>query len=73
MNKPWYISGALLGGAPLVQGTVYLMLKRTTAHLLTAALVLCVVVASVCVVLAPVDSAAVEPYRLTGACSPGRG
>ena len=65
MNKPWYISGALLGGAPLAQGTVYLMLKRTTAHLLTAALVLYVVVASVCVVRAPVDSTAVEPDRLT--------
>lgn len=29
--RAWYISGALLGGAPLAQGTVYLMLKRRTA------------------------------------------
>lgn len=64
--RSWYISGALLGGAPLAQGTVYLMLKRKTAHLLTAALILYVVAASVCVVLAPVDYAAVEPHRLTG-------
>ena len=35
-----YISGALLGGAPLAQGTVYLLLKRRTAHVLTAALLL---------------------------------
>jgi hypothetical protein len=62
----WYISGALLGGAPLAQGTVYLLLKRRTAHLLTAALVLYVLVASVAVVLAPIDLAAVEPHRLTG-------
>ena len=42
------------------------MLKRSTAHLLTTALVLYVVVAAVFVVLALVDYAAVEPYRLTG-------
>jgi hypothetical protein len=64
--RSWYISGALLGGAPLAQGTVYLMLKRTTAHMLTAALILYVVVASMCVVFAPIDLAAVESHRLTG-------
>lgn len=64
--KAWYITGALLGGAPLAQGTVYLMLKRGTAHLLTTALILYVLVASVCVVLSPIDFASVEPHRLTG-------
>jgi hypothetical protein len=64
--KSWYITGALLGGAPLAQGTVYLMLKRRTAHALTTALVTYVVIASICVVLAPVDYALVEAYRLTG-------
>jgi len=64
--KAWYITGALLGGAPLAQGTVYLMLKRGTAHLLSAALILYVLVASVCVVLAPVDYSLVEGHRLTG-------
>src|SRR5687768_17768459 len=29
--KAWYISGALLGGAPLAQGTAYLLLSRRTA------------------------------------------
>ena len=33
--RAWYISGALLGGAPLAQGTVYLLLARRTAHVLT--------------------------------------
>src|SRR5918993_5681118 len=61
-----YISGALLGGAPLAQGSVYLLLKRKTALLLTAALVAYVAVASVAVVLAPIDFGAVEPHRLTG-------
>lgn len=64
--KAWYITGALLGGAPLAQGTVYLMLKRGTAHRLSAALILYVLVASVCVVLAPVDYSLVEGHRLTG-------
>src|SRR5215813_9773188 len=34
--KAWYITGALLGGAPLAQGTVYLLLKRRTANILTS-------------------------------------
>lgn len=64
--KTWYITGALLGGAPLAQGTVYLMLQRKAAHALTATLVLYVAIASVCVVLAPVDYSLVEAHRLTG-------
>lgn len=64
--KAWYITGALLGAAPLAQGTVYLMLARPTAHLLTGALLLYVIVASTCVGLAPVDYSQVEAHRLTG-------
>ena len=64
--RSWYISGALLGGAPLAQGSVYLLLGRRTANVLASALVLYVVVASVFVLNAPVDYAAVESHRLTG-------
>lgn len=64
--RSWYITGALLGGAPLAQGSVYLLLKRTTAHTLTALLVLYVIGAAITVTLAPIDYAAVEPHRLTG-------
>jgi hypothetical protein len=64
--RAWYISGALLGGAPLAQGSVYLLLKRKTAHVLTALLIGYVVAASVAVMLSPIDFAAVEPHRLTG-------
>ncbi len=64
--RSWYISGALLGGAPLAQGTVYLMLERKTAHVLTALLIGYVIVASVAVLLSPIDFAAVETHRLTG-------
>ena len=64
--RAWYITGALLGGAPLAQGTVYLMLTRKMAHALTTLLIVYVVVASVCVILAPVDYSLVEAHRLTG-------
>lgn len=64
--KAWYISGALLGGAPLAQGSIYLLMKRRTGHILTAALLITVAAASVCVVMSPVDMTAVETYRLSG-------
>src|SRR5215813_10752579 len=51
--KAWYITGALLGGAPLAQGTVYLLLKRRTANILTAIFLILLIVASVCVILSP--------------------
>lgn len=64
--RSWYITGALLGGAPLAQGTVYLLLTRRTAHCLTAVLLPVIAVAATCVLLAPVDYTLVEPHRLTG-------
>ena len=64
--RAWYISGALLGGAPLAQGTVYLLLKRRTANILATVLLLFVAVAATCVLLTPIDYAAVETYRLSG-------
>jgi hypothetical protein len=65
--RAWYISGALLGGAPLAQGTVYLLLRRRTAHILSGLLIAVVTIAAACVLLTPIDYARVEPYRLTGA------
>jgi len=64
--RSWYISGALLGGAPLAQGTVYLLLSRKTANILSVLLVSFIVVASAGVLLTPIDMALVEPHRLTG-------
>ncbi len=63
----WYITGALLGGAPLAQGTVYLLLRRRTANILTVALVSYVTFAAVCVLLSPLDYSKVEQHRLSGA------
>jgi len=64
--RAWYIMGALLGGAPLAQGTVYLLLSRRTAHRLAAGLLPVIALAATCVLLSPIDYAAVEPHRLTG-------
>ncbi|MEO8678087.1 MAG: hypothetical protein ABI665_03520 [Vicinamibacterales bacterium] len=64
--RAWYISGALLGGAPLAQGTVYLLLSRRKAHVLTTLLVAYVVIASVFVILSPINFELVETHRLSG-------
>ncbi|MCH8247169.1 MAG: hypothetical protein IH951_12270 [Bacteroidetes bacterium] len=64
--KAWYISGALLGGAPLAQGTIYLFFSNRIAHRLTAVLLLYITVASVFVLLSPLDLSQVESYRLSG-------
>jgi len=64
--RAWYISGALLGGAPLAQGTVYLLMRRRTANLLATVLVLWVAVAAVFVLLTPIDYGLVEAHRLSG-------
>lgn len=64
--RAWYVSGALLGGAPLAQGTVYLMLSRRVAHALTVLLIAYVAIASVAVYLSPIDMSLVETHRLSG-------
>lgn len=64
--RAWYISGALLGGAPLAQGTVYLLLSRRVANRLTAVLVTAVAIAATFVLLTPIDLSLVEPHRLSG-------
>ena len=64
--RAWYITGALLGGAPLAQGSVYLHVPRKAANWLTAIVATVIVVASLCVIAAPIDYALVEPFRLSG-------
>ena len=65
--KAWYVSGALLGGAPLAQGTVYLLFSNKVAHRMSVALILAVVVAATFVIASPVSMILVEPHRLSGA------
>jgi hypothetical protein len=64
--RAWYISGALLGGWPLAQGTVYLLFSRRVAHSMAAAVGAVVIAGATVVLLSPIDYAAVEAHRLTG-------
>ncbi len=67
LTKAWYIAGALLGGYPLAQGTVYLLLPRRTARILTAITVPYLAVMAVLVIRSPVNIEALEPHRPGGA------
>ncbi len=60
--RSWYIAGALLGGAPLAQGTVYLMLKKRTAHILSVLLVAAILFGSTLVILTPLDYSLVKTH-----------
>ncbi len=62
----WYITGALLGGAPLAQGSVYLLMKKQTAHILSAVLIIAVVLSSIFVLKSPIKFELVEPERMSG-------
>jgi hypothetical protein len=64
--KGWYITGALLGGFPLAQGTAYLLFNRKTANVFTVLFSALIVITSVFVILSPIHYDLVEPTRLTG-------
>lgn len=66
LTKVWYIAGAILGGYPLAQGSLYLSWPRPTANKLTVASLTLVVVATVLVILSPVNLAALDPVRPSG-------
>ncbi len=67
LTKVWYIAGALLGGYPLAQGSLYLSWSRTLANRLTVLSGVVVVVATALVIASPVDASALEAYRPSGA------
>jgi len=62
----WYVSGAFLGGYPLAQGSIYLLMKRRFAD--WSAWIVCslIAIASVLVFLTPLDISLSEPHRLSG-------
>lgn len=64
--KAWYILGALLGGAPLAQGTVYLFLKKRTADVLSILLITVVLTTAILVIMSPVNPQLIQHNRLTG-------
>lgn len=62
----WYVTGALMGGAPLAQGATYLHVRKSVADLLSTILVVAILVGAVCVFASPIRPELVEPYRLSG-------
>jgi hypothetical protein len=67
LTKVWYIAGAILGGYPLAQGSLYLSWPRWLANRLTVASLTLVVVAAILVILSPANLAALDPVRPSGA------
>ncbi len=62
----WYVAGAFLGGYPLAQGSIYLLMNRRFAHVSAAVVSSLIVLASVAVWLTPLDLSLAEPHRLSG-------
>jgi hypothetical protein len=67
LTKAWYVAGAILGGYPLAQGSLYLSYSRRFANRATAVSLPFVLLASLLVLLSPVAAGALEPHRPSGA------
>lgn len=63
--KSWYIAGALLGGAPLAIGSLYLLAGNRWGHLAVVLLCLAVGITSVFVILSPIQYELVHPESLS--------
>ncbi len=64
--KYWYIVGALLGGYPLAQGSVYLLMKKKFADITRSLYVFLIVLASIFVILTPISIPENFNYKLSG-------
>jgi hypothetical protein len=64
--KFWYIVGALLGGFPLAQGSVYLLMRRKFANVTTVLFVGLIIVAAIFVLMSPIALPDDFDGRLTG-------
>jgi hypothetical protein len=65
-TKIWYIVGALLGGYPLAQGTIYLLMKKRFANISAVLCSAVILIAAVCVLLSPIALPEGFDQRLTG-------
>jgi uncharacterized membrane protein len=65
--RVWYVVGAFLGGYPLAQGSIYLLMNRRFANWSARIVTTVIVIASVLVFLTPLDASLAEPHRLSGA------
>lgn len=63
----WYVAGAFMGGYPLAQGSIYLLMNRRFADWSARIATTVIVIASMLVFLTPLDASLAEPHRLSGA------
>jgi len=66
-TKIWYVVGAMLGGYPLAQGTIYLLMKKRFADISAVVCSAVILVATVCVMLSPIEIPEGYDQRLTPA------
>jgi outer membrane receptor protein involved in Fe transport len=62
----WYVVGALLGGYPLAQGSIYLLSRKRFADLSARIVPAIIGLAAIAVFLSPLDLTLAEPHRLSG-------
>lgn len=62
----WYISGALLGGFPLAQGSVYLLMNRKFSRVSTITMIALIAISSSCVLLSPITLPEGFDHKLSG-------
>lgn len=67
LTQAWYIAGAVWGGYPLAQGSVWLLAKPRTAKILTAITLSYALALSALVLLSPLNAEAVDAARPSGA------
>ncbi len=62
----WYVTGAFLGGYPLAQGSIYLLMSRRFADRSAAFWTSVIAIGAILVFLSPLDVSAAEAHRLSG-------
>jgi hypothetical protein len=66
LTKAWYVAGAVLGGYPLAQGSVYLLYSRRFANRASALTLPIIIVTSVLVFMSPVHAELLQAHRPSG-------
>jgi hypothetical protein len=64
--RSWYVAGAFLGGYPLAQGSIYLLMSRRFADWSARIASSFIALGALLVFLTPLDLSLVETHRLSG-------
>ena len=66
LTKAWYIAGAIFGGYPLAQGSVYLHFPRKQAHIMGVMSLAFALALAGAVLLSPVNASALLAHKPSG-------